>query len=174
MANCLNEMFNNFSFFQDSVRQSSNILETMVNTFRHSNLDTNSIKKDTGPFEFNMRPEQDIQYDKETEPSNLQESLLKIKAENSARYCNIESPKEALDYRNSAMIIQENDQPADLSKKSENVTCVPLIENFNDDNVSEYSNSSDPERLEVDMSQVCSNELLVKYHKKHCVQKTWI
>lgn len=48
-------------------------------------------------------------------------------------------------------------EPADLSnKKPENVTCVPEIECFRDeinDVASEYSNSSDPDRLEVDMSQ---------------------
>lgn len=50
-------------------------------------------------------------------------------------------------------------EPADLSnKKPENVTCVPEIECFSEeinDVASEYSNSSDPDRLEVDMSQVC-------------------
>lgn len=59
-------------------------------------------------------------------------------------------------------------EPADLSRKSipqqaENVTCIPEIEFINDndddddagtDNMSVYSNSSDPERLEVDMSQM--------------------
>lgn len=49
-------------------------------------------------------------------------------------------------------------EPADLSnKKPENLTCMPEIEYIKDetDNMSVYSNSSDPERLEVDMSQVC-------------------
>lgn len=50
-------------------------------------------------------------------------------------------------------------QPADLSnKKPESVTCMPEIECFSEEIVndvgSECSNSSDPERLEVDMSQV--------------------
>lgn len=49
-------------------------------------------------------------------------------------------------------------EPADLSnKKPENVTCMPEIECFREeinDVASEYSNSSDPDRLEVDMSQV--------------------
>lgn len=49
-------------------------------------------------------------------------------------------------------------QPADLSnKKPENLMCVPEIDFIKDevnDNASEYSNSTDPERLEVDMSQV--------------------
>lgn len=48
-------------------------------------------------------------------------------------------------------------EPADLSnKKPENLTCMPEIEYIKDetDNMSVYSNSSDPERLEVDMSQV--------------------
>lgn len=48
-------------------------------------------------------------------------------------------------------------EPADLSnKKPENVTCMPEIDYIKDetDNMSVYSNSSDPERLEVDMSQV--------------------
>lgn len=49
-------------------------------------------------------------------------------------------------------------EPADLSnKKPENVTCMPEIECFSEeinDAASEYSNSSDPDRLEVDMSQV--------------------
>lgn len=48
-------------------------------------------------------------------------------------------------------------EPADLSnKKPENVTCVPEIEFIKEevnDAASDYSNSSDPERLEVDMSQ---------------------
>ncbi|KAJ8953943.1 hypothetical protein NQ318_019186 [Aromia moschata] len=47
-------------------------------------------------------------------------------------------------------------QPADLSnKRPENLTCVPEIDFIKEegDNVSVYSNSSDPERLEVDMSQ---------------------
>lgn len=50
-------------------------------------------------------------------------------------------------------------EPADLSnKKPENVTCVPEIDFIKediDDCVSDCSNSSDPDRLEVDMSQVC-------------------
>lgn len=49
-------------------------------------------------------------------------------------------------------------EPADLSnKKPENLTCVPEIEFIKEemnDVASDYSNSSDPERLEVDMSQV--------------------
>lgn len=48
-------------------------------------------------------------------------------------------------------------EPADLSNKNpENVTCMPEIDYIKDetDNMSVYSNSSDPERLEVDMSQV--------------------
>lgn len=50
-------------------------------------------------------------------------------------------------------------EPADLSnKKPENVTCMPEIECFSEEIVnditSECSNSSDPDRLEVDMSQV--------------------
>lgn len=48
-------------------------------------------------------------------------------------------------------------EPADLSnKRPENVTCVPEIDFIKEenDNASVYSNSSDPERLEVDMSQV--------------------
>lgn len=49
-------------------------------------------------------------------------------------------------------------EPADLSnRRPENLTCVPEIgfikEEINDA-ASDYSNSSDPERLEVDMSQV--------------------
>ncbi|KAK4874934.1 hypothetical protein RN001_014294 [Aquatica leii] len=48
-------------------------------------------------------------------------------------------------------------EPADLSsKKPENVTCVPEIDFIKEevnDAASDYSNSSDPERLEVDMSQ---------------------
>ncbi|CAH0564092.1 unnamed protein product [Brassicogethes aeneus] len=49
-------------------------------------------------------------------------------------------------------------KPEDLSQKPkpENLTCVPEIDFIKEeinDNVSEYSNSSDPERLEVDMSQ---------------------
>ncbi|GJQ82222.1 GATAd [Trypoxylus dichotomus] len=48
-------------------------------------------------------------------------------------------------------------EPADLSnKKPEKVTCVPEIEFIKEeinDAASDYSNSSDPERLEVDMSQ---------------------
>lgn len=50
------------------------------------------------------------------------------------------------------------EEPADLSnKKPENVTCVPEIDYIKEeinDAASDYSNSSDPERLEVDMSQV--------------------
>lgn len=49
-------------------------------------------------------------------------------------------------------------EPTDLSnKKPENLTCVPEIVFIKDeinDGASDYSNSSDPERLEVDMSQV--------------------
>lgn len=49
-------------------------------------------------------------------------------------------------------------EPADLSnKKPENVTCVPEIDFMKEDMndaASECSNSSDPDRLEVDMSQV--------------------
>lgn len=49
-------------------------------------------------------------------------------------------------------------EPADLSnKKPENVTCVPEIEFIKEecnDAASDCSNSSDPDRLEVDMSQV--------------------
>lgn len=48
-------------------------------------------------------------------------------------------------------------EPADLSsKKPESLTCMPEIDYIKDegDNVSVFSNSSDPERLEVDMSQV--------------------
>lgn len=52
----------------------------------------------------------------------------------------------------------EEMEPADLSnKKPEKVTCVPEIEFIKEeinDAASDYSNSSDPERLEVDMSQV--------------------
>ncbi|KAK9729424.1 GATA zinc finger [Popillia japonica] len=48
-------------------------------------------------------------------------------------------------------------EPADLSnKKPEKLTCVPEIEFIKEeinDAASDYSNSSDPERLEVDMSQ---------------------
>ncbi|XP_017769920.1 PREDICTED: uncharacterized protein LOC108557777 isoform X2 [Nicrophorus vespilloides] len=48
-------------------------------------------------------------------------------------------------------------EPADLSsRKPENVTCVPELPDFikdETDAASDYSNSSDPERLEVDMSQ---------------------
>ncbi|XP_018566390.1 uncharacterized protein LOC108907268 isoform X2 [Anoplophora glabripennis] len=47
-------------------------------------------------------------------------------------------------------------EPADLSnKRPENLTCVPEIDFIKEenDNASVYSNSSDPERLEVDMSQ---------------------
>lgn len=49
-------------------------------------------------------------------------------------------------------------EPTDLSnKKPENLTCVPEIDFIKEeinDGASDYSNSSDPERLEVDMSQV--------------------
>ncbi|XP_065156984.1 uncharacterized protein [Atheta coriaria] len=47
-------------------------------------------------------------------------------------------------------------EPADLSsRRPENLTCVPELPDFikDDDAASDYSNSSDPERLEVDMSQ---------------------
>ncbi|KAJ8926506.1 hypothetical protein NQ314_021108 [Rhamnusium bicolor] len=53
--------------------------------------------------------------------------------------------------------ISPAEEPADLSnKRPENLTCVPEIDFIKEeaDNVSVYSNSSDPERLEVDMSQV--------------------
>lgn len=49
------------------------------------------------------------------------------------------------------------EEPADLSsKKPENLTCVPELEFIKEeinDAASDYSNSSDPDRLEVDMSQ---------------------
>nr|CAI5845912.1 unnamed protein product [Callosobruchus analis] len=47
------------------------------------------------------------------------------------------------------------EQPADLSnKRPENLTCMPEIDFMKDeDTASVYSNSSDPDRLEVDMSQ---------------------
>ncbi|KAK5640719.1 hypothetical protein RI129_009266 [Pyrocoelia pectoralis] len=63
--------------------------------------------------------------------------------------------------RTSNSVIREMypSEPADLSnKKPENVTCVPEIEFIKEevnDAASDYSNSSDPERLEVDMSQGC-------------------
>lgn len=57
-------------------------------------------------------------------------------------------------------------EPADLSnKKPENVTCVPEIDFIKeeiDDAASDYSNSSDPDRLEVDMSQVYYKNLLCR------------
>ncbi|XP_044758561.1 GATA-binding factor 6-B isoform X2 [Coccinella septempunctata] len=123
----------------------------MVNTFRIANG-----RLIIEPCDPNSRTEPDQNRPKDVEPNNLQESLLKIKAENSIKYGNVGSPNEALDYRNCGVgsMVQENDQPADLSKKAENVTCVPEIGYIKeDDNASEYSNSSDPERLEVDMSQ---------------------
>ncbi|CAH1968918.1 unnamed protein product [Acanthoscelides obtectus] len=48
-----------------------------------------------------------------------------------------------------------DEQPADLSnKRPENLTCMPEIDFIIDeDTASVYSNSSDPDRLEVDMSQ---------------------
>ncbi|XP_022900329.1 transcription factor GATA-5 isoform X2 [Onthophagus taurus] len=53
-------------------------------------------------------------------------------------------------------------EPADLSnKKPENVTCVPEIDFIKEevnDAASDYSNSSDPERLEVDMSQAVEEQ----------------
>lgn len=54
-------------------------------------------------------------------------------------------------------------EPSDLSsRKPENVTCVPEIDFIKEevnDAASDYSNSSDPERLEVDMSQVCNRSV---------------
>ncbi|XP_044272300.1 uncharacterized protein LOC123016149 isoform X1 [Tribolium madens] len=70
----------------------------------------------------------------------------------------IPSPSIAPNFGEGAMQIDEcPNQPADLSnKKPENLTCVPEIDFIKEevnDNASDYSNSSDPERLEVDMSQ---------------------
>lgn len=64
-------------------------------------------------------------------------------------------------------------EPADLSnKKPENLTCMPEIDYIKDDdadNMSVYSNSSDPERLEVDMSQVNTKIVfcMLKYSLKN-------
>ncbi|EFA09251.2 GATAd [Tribolium castaneum] len=70
----------------------------------------------------------------------------------------IPSPSIAPSFGEGAMQIDDcPNQPADLSnKKPENLTCVPEIDFIKEevnDNASDYSNSSDPERLEVDMSQ---------------------
>lgn len=53
----------------------------------------------------------------------------------------------------------DDDQPADLSIKAEPICAKPepVHENIRDD-ASEYSNSSDPDRLEVDMSQVIDEQ----------------
>lgn len=57
-------------------------------------------------------------------------------------------------------------EPTDLSnKKPENLTCVPEIDFIKEeinDAASDYSNSSDPDRLEVDMSQVIINSILCR------------
>lgn len=143
---------------EEKVKESNNILEAMVQTFRaaQSGSETNSIREDQtiDQSESSASTEVGSNREKETMSSNPHESLQQIKAENYTRYSNIGS-REVLDYRNSTVRNQEQeDQPADLSKKAENVTCMPEIDYIkDDDNVSECSNSSDPERLEVDMSQ---------------------
>ncbi|KAL3272448.1 hypothetical protein HHI36_013928 [Cryptolaemus montrouzieri] len=148
---------------EEKLRQSNSILETMLTTSREPRrlIETNVSNEQATINHHQASPASEVESnrEKESEPNNLQESLLKIKTENSIKYgidrsLAPSSPKAALDYRNNARNVQDVDQPADLSKKTESVTCMPEIDFIKDeDNVSEYSNSSDPERLEVDMSQ---------------------
>ncbi|KAK9881294.1 hypothetical protein WA026_015416 [Henosepilachna vigintioctopunctata] len=149
----------------NKLRQSSNILETMLGTSRESrrNLEINSINSELTiePCDSNPMVDSEVIRKKDiAEPNNLQESLLKIKTENSIKYGNDRifrpsTPMESLYYRNTGNVEDVNsDQPADLSKKTENVTCVPEIDYVKEDDAASVdSNSSDPERLEVDMSQ---------------------
>ena len=80
----------------------------------------------------------------------------------------VPSPSIAPNFAEGAMQIEPcPNQPADLSnKKPESLTCVPeihFIKEEANDNASEYSNSSDPERLEVDMSQVSTKFVIERF-----------
>lgn len=103
------------------------------------------------------------------------EPLIRVRPTNTLKYCPEELPSTNPMLQNPKIVDQEMtnimdkskgerwdipSEPADLSnKKPENVTCMPEIDYIKDetDNMSVYSNSSDPERLEVDMSQVSFN-----------------
>jgi hypothetical protein len=137
------------------MRQSNAVLETMMNASRTMQTEetpnsiTISVKTDH---------EQQTKEDQESH-KNEPTDLSRYPPPDSEPTGVPPSPSMAPNLGESPMKIDPcPNQPADLSnKKPENVTCVPEIDFIKEeanDNASEYSNSSDPERLEVDMSQV--------------------
>ncbi|XP_019881580.1 uncharacterized protein LOC109609350 isoform X3 [Aethina tumida] len=83
--------------------------------------------------------------------------LIKIRSESALKYPDMEPQVTCTPVVRQDQREEPPTEPADLSKpKPENLTCVPEIDFIKEeiaDNQSECSNSSDPERLEVDMSQ---------------------
>ncbi|XP_057670556.1 uncharacterized protein LOC130902427 isoform X1 [Diorhabda carinulata] len=122
-----------------------------------------------------LLPPQDVSMDlsKDNTEEHLREPLIKVKPPSALHY----TPESSnVEISNIPRIISQdfsrfvdNDksdntssiEPTDLSnKKTEKLTCVPEISYIKEeaDAVSLSSNSSDPERLEVDMSQVTEEQ----------------
>jgi hypothetical protein len=136
------------------MRQSNAVLETMMNASR-------TMQTEETPNSITISVKTDpAQQTKEDQESHKNEPTdLRYPPPDSEPTGVPPSPSMAPNLGESPMKIDPcPNQPADLSnKKPENVTCVPEIDFIKEeanDNASEYSNSSDPERLEVDMSQV--------------------
>lgn len=136
------------------MRRSNAVLDSMLNasTLLKAEETPNSI---TISLRTEPEPSKEDQKLHKNEPTDL-----RYPPENEPN--SIPSPSIAPNFAESAMNIE---QPADLSnKKPENLTCVPEIDFIKEevnDNASDYSNSSDPERLEVDMSQVRAKKNVV-------------
>ncbi|XP_063903899.1 uncharacterized protein LOC135123301 isoform X2 [Zophobas morio] len=131
---------------EERMRRSNAILDSLLNasSITTPNSITISLKTDLESSIEDQKSHKneptDLRYPPESEPID------------------VPSPSIAPNFAEGAMQIEPcPNQPADLSnKKPESLTCVPEIDFIKEeanDNASEYSNSSDPERLEVDMSQ---------------------
>ncbi|KAG5874745.1 hypothetical protein JTB14_027084 [Gonioctena quinquepunctata] len=123
---------------------------------------------ESSPRIFFQESPQGAPKDQDPVKNSLTEPLIKVKSPSALQYPLDSSPSQTLP---SPSIILNHDmymdvenevdsvslvEPTDLSnKRTENVTCVPEIGYIKEegDTVSISSNSSDPERLEVDMSQ---------------------
>ncbi|RZC27658.1 GATA domain containing protein [Asbolus verrucosus] len=133
------------------MKQSNAVLETMIDA-------STLIKTEETPNSITISLNTEVEPVKEDQKSHKTE-IVDVRCEPT----NVPSPITSSYVAESGMemetstIAHSPNQPADLSsKKPENVTCVPEIDFIKEeanDNASEYSNSSDPERLEVDMSQ---------------------
>jgi hypothetical protein len=139
--------------YRERMRQSNAVLETMMNASR-------TMQTEETPNSITISVKTDpAQQTKEDQESHKNEPTdLRYPPPDSEPTGVPPSPSMAPNLGESPMKIDPcPNQPADLSnKKPENVTCVPEIDFIKEeanDNASEYSNSSDPERLEVDMSQ---------------------